>query len=126
MRIVGGRLSGRKFGAPGGRGTRPTSDRVREGLASALESRGALDGARVLDLFAGSGSLGIEALSRGAEHISFVEKASRPLETIKRNGRLVGVEDRIRVIRGTLPTALAAGSKGSKIKGNNFLIEKRS
>ena len=65
MRIVGGRLSGRRFAAPGGRGTRPTPDRVREALASALESRGAFEDACVLDLFAGTGALSFEALSRG-------------------------------------------------------------
>ena len=66
MRVVAGTLRGRPLQAPRGPHTRPTSDRVREALFSMLESAGAVAGARVLDLFAGSGALGIEALSRGA------------------------------------------------------------
>ena len=71
MRVVAGRFGGRTLRAPAGRDTRPTSDRVREALFSML---GPLDGARVLDLFAGSGALGIEALSRGAQRVTFVER----------------------------------------------------
>ena len=71
MRVVAGRFGGRTLRAPPGRDTRPTSDRVREALFSML---GPLDGARVLDLYAGSGALGIEALSRGAERVTFVER----------------------------------------------------
>lgn len=70
MRVIAGALGGRRLKAPPGRSTRPTSDRVREALFSML---GALDGAVVLDLFAGTGALGIEALSRGAERTVFVE-----------------------------------------------------
>ncbi|HHU11285.1 MAG TPA: 16S rRNA (guanine(966)-N(2))-methyltransferase RsmD [Intrasporangiaceae bacterium] len=65
-RVIAGRLRGRRIHAPKGSGTRPTSDRAREALFSALVARGAVDGARVLDLYAGSGALGIEAVSRGA------------------------------------------------------------
>src|SRR5437870_5104997 len=71
MRVIAGRLGGRRLKAPRGRVTRPTSDRVREALFAML---GELDGARVLDLFAGTGALGIEALSRGAEGAVFVER----------------------------------------------------
>jgi len=70
VRVVAGRFGGRRLQAPPGRATRPTSDRVREALFSTL---GPLDGERVLDLFAGSGALGLEALSRGARHATFVE-----------------------------------------------------
>ncbi|MAQ18715.1 MAG: 16S rRNA (guanine(966)-N(2))-methyltransferase RsmD [Sandaracinus sp.] len=83
MRIVGGALKGRRFPAPKGRDTRPTSDRVREALASALEARGAIARARVLDGFAGTGALGFEALSRGAESAVLVDtdpKVRRGLE----------------------------------------------
>ena len=85
MRIVGGRLSGRRFGAPGGRGTRPTSDRAREALGSALESRGAFDDAHVLDLFAGTGALGFEALSRGASDAVMVDCDPRVVRQIKQS-----------------------------------------
>lgn len=82
MRIVAGRYGGRRLTAPKGEGTRPTSDRVREALFSAL---GPLDGARVLDLFAGTGALGLEALSRGAEHVVFVERDRRALTALRAN-----------------------------------------
>ena len=82
MRIVAGTLGGRRLKAPAGRGTRPTSDRVREALFSII---GDLDGARVLDLFAGSGALGIEALSRGASAAVFVDTDPKALTAIKAN-----------------------------------------
>lgn len=86
MRVVGGRWRSRRIEAPPGRTTRPTSDRVREAVFSAVEARiGALDGIRALDLFAGSGALGIEALSRGAEHVTFVESDRRAAACIRRN-----------------------------------------
>lgn len=73
MRVIAGVARGRRLVAPAGTTTRPTSDRVREATFNALGSLGAVEGARVLDLFAGSGALGIEALSRGAEHCTFVD-----------------------------------------------------
>src|SRR3954471_164536 len=82
MRIVAGRWGGRTLAAPPGRGTRPTSDRVREALFSIL---GPLDGERVLDLFAGSGALGLEALSRGAEHATLVERERAALRVLRDN-----------------------------------------
>ena len=82
MRVVAGRLGGRRLQAPPGRGTRPTSERVREALFSML---GDLEGARVLDLFAGSGALGIEALSRGAAQAVFVERAAPALAALRAN-----------------------------------------
>ena len=71
--------------APDGKDTRPTSDRVRESMFNALQSMGVIEGATVLDLFAGSGALGIEALSRGAEHATFVESDRRALAAIGSN-----------------------------------------
>jgi 16S rRNA (guanine966-N2)-methyltransferase len=82
MRIVAGRLGGRRITAPPGTDTRPTSDRVREALFSAL---GPLDGERVLDLFAGSGALAIEALSRGAASAVLVEKDARAVKVVQAN-----------------------------------------
>jgi 16S rRNA (guanine966-N2)-methyltransferase len=82
VRVVAGRLGGRRLRAPRGRDTRPTSDRVREALFSML---GAIDGARVLDLYAGSGALAIEALSRGAATATLVERDARAVGVIRAN-----------------------------------------
>ena len=82
MRVVAGRHKGRRLRAPAGEGTRPTADRVREALFSIL---GSVDGLRVLDLYAGSGALGIEALSRGAGSATFVESARPALAAIRAN-----------------------------------------
>jgi 16S rRNA (guanine966-N2)-methyltransferase len=82
VRVVAGRFGGRRLVAPAGRSTRPTSDRVREALFSIL---GPLDGDAVLDLYAGSGALGIEALSRGAERAVFVEHDGRAAGALKAN-----------------------------------------
>lgn len=82
MRVIAGELGGRRLHAPRGRTTRPTSDRVREALFSML---GELAGARVLDLFAGSGALGIEALSRGAASTVFVERDAAALRALRAN-----------------------------------------
>ena len=72
-RVIAGTAGGRELRTPAGRGTRPTSDRVREALFSSLEARDALSGARVMDLYAGSGALGLEAASRGAVEVTLVE-----------------------------------------------------
>lgn len=93
MRVIGGRLGGRALVAPRGRATRPTPDRVREALFSIL---GPLDDLRVLDLFAGSGALGIEALSRGAARVTLVDSSHAAVETIRRNLRALDVEAEVR------------------------------
>jgi len=93
-RIVAGEWGGRRLQTPKGDGTRPTSDRVREAMYSSLESElGGLDGARVLDLFAGSGALGLEALSRGAAHADLVESDRRAADAIRANIRTLGATD---------------------------------
>ncbi|MET0930098.1 MAG: 16S rRNA (guanine(966)-N(2))-methyltransferase RsmD [Aeromicrobium sp.] len=90
-RIIAGEYGGRRIQTPKGDGTRPTSDRVREALFSSLESElGGFDGVRVLDLFAGSGALGLEALSRGAEWATFVEADARAAAVVKANLRDLG------------------------------------
>ena len=89
MRVVAGTFKGRRLAAPRGTRTRPTADRVREALFSML---GDVEGARVLDLYAGSGALGIEALSRGAESAVFVERDAQAVAAIERNLAAVGVE----------------------------------
>jgi 16S rRNA (guanine(966)-N(2))-methyltransferase RsmD len=96
VRVIAGRLGGRELRAPKGRSTRPTTDRVREALFSVL---GDISGARVLDLFAGSGALGIEALSRGAAHASFVESSESALATLRENLARLGLEGSAVVIR---------------------------
>jgi 16S rRNA (guanine966-N2)-methyltransferase len=90
VRVVAGAFKGRRLQAPKGTDTRPTSDRVREALFSIL---GDVSGARVLDLYAGSGALGIEALSRGAGEVVFVESARRAADAIRANLRAVGDPD---------------------------------
>jgi 16S rRNA (guanine966-N2)-methyltransferase len=94
--VIAGRLGGRELRAPRGRSTRPTSDRVREALFSVL---GDISGTRVLDLFAGSGALGIEALSRGAAHACFVESSEGALVTLRQNLARLGLESSAVVIR---------------------------
>lgn len=101
MRVVAGRFGGRTLRAPAGVATRPTSDRVREALYSSL---GALDGVRVLDLFAGSGALGIEALSRGAAQCTFVDSAAAAVTAIRAN--LAALEIEAEVHRGDAATFL--------------------
>jgi 16S rRNA (guanine966-N2)-methyltransferase len=94
VRVVAGTHRGRRIAAPPGRTTRPTSDRVREALFSILGPV-ALEGARVLDLFAGSGALGIEALSRGASEAVFVDSDARAVSAIHRNLAELGMDGRV-------------------------------
>jgi 16S rRNA (guanine966-N2)-methyltransferase len=90
-RIIGGAAGGRRLRTPAGEATRPTSDRVREAQFSALESLlGPFDGLRVLDLYAGSGALGLEALSRGAALLTAVESDRRTARLIGENARALG------------------------------------
>jgi len=88
MRIVAGQWRGRRIEAPPGRGVRPTLDRVREAWMSIIQL--AIPGSRVIDLFAGSGALGLEALSRGAASVDFVESDVRTLKVLKGNVEILG------------------------------------
>jgi 16S rRNA (guanine966-N2)-methyltransferase len=106
MRVIAGELGGRRIATPRGAATRPTSERVREALFSML---GAMDGLRVLDLFAGSGALGIEALSRGAAHATFVERAAPALAALRANLAALGVLERSSVRAGDALAALRGG-----------------
>jgi 16S rRNA (guanine966-N2)-methyltransferase len=94
VRVVAGTARGRRLVAPVGKDTRPTSDRVRESIFNSLHSLGAIEDATVLDLFAGSGALGIEALSRGATHCTFVESSRVALATIRDNLERAGLASR--------------------------------
>ena len=102
MRIIAGRWRGRPIEAPPGGATRPTADRVRETLFSMLTSRlGSFEGLRVADLFAGSGALGLEALSRGAAGATFVEGDPQAGAAIRRNAEKLGAGESVRVIAGS-------------------------
>ena len=109
MRVVAGRYGGRRLVAPPGDATRPTSDRVRESLFSVLGP--SVGGARVLDLYAGTGALGIEALSRGAGAAVFVDRAPAAIKAIRANLQALGIEAEVRRIqaRAALRAAAVAG-----------------
>jgi len=120
MRVVGGRLGGRTLHAPRGRATRPTPERVREALFSILES---VEGLAVLDLFAGSGALAVEALSRGAARATLVDSAAAAAATIKRNVEELGLaaeaevhrEDALAFLRrAARPAGGAAGTEATQ------------
>jgi 16S rRNA (guanine966-N2)-methyltransferase len=99
VRIIAGEWRGRSIEAPPGRATRPTADRVRETLFSMLASRlGSFEDLTVADLFAGSGALGFEALSRGAASATFVEQDPKAAAAIKRNAERLGAADRVRIL----------------------------
>lgn len=98
MRITGGAFRSRELRAPRGARTRPTADRVREALFSILQSRVELEGARVLDLYAGTGALGFEAMSRGAAHAVLVEKDRAALDALRENRRALGLDDTTQVL----------------------------
>jgi len=91
-RVIAGEAGGRRLAVPDGRDTRPTSDRAREGLFATISSiAGPLAGSRVLDLYAGSGAVGLEALSRGAEHVLLVEHGARAARIIRQNVEAIGL-----------------------------------
>lgn len=111
MRIIAGTWRGRRLVAPKGDTTRPTSDRTRETLFAMLISRmGTLDGLAVADLFAGSGALGLEALSRGAASCLFVEQDARALDALRANIATLGCAARTDVRRQSVMTLGAAGT----------------
>ncbi|WP_316015913.1 16S rRNA (guanine(966)-N(2))-methyltransferase RsmD [Roseobacter sp. HKCCA0434] len=103
MRIVGGEFRGRTLAALGkgdaAAHLRPTTDRVRETLFNILRGHDLPEGARVLDLFAGTGALGLEALSRGADHATFVDDGAKAGQLLRRNVETLGVTDRTRILR---------------------------
>lgn len=109
MRIIAGQWRGRKLAAPKGEATRPTADRARETLFAMLTSRlGDFEGLAVADLFAGSGALGLEALSRGAESCLFVEQDRAALEAIRANIAALGAGARARIEAGSVMALRAA------------------
>jgi 16S rRNA (guanine966-N2)-methyltransferase len=100
VRVVAGSLRGRRIEGPAGKNTRPTTDKARQATFNALGSLGVLEDAVVVDAFAGSGAMGIEALSRGARHCTFIENDRAALEALQANLEHLGLRDRATVIRG--------------------------
>jgi 16S rRNA (guanine966-N2)-methyltransferase len=122
-RVIAGEAGGRRLAVPDGRDTRPTSDRAREGLFATISSMvGPLAGARVLDLYAGSGAVGLEALSRGAEHVLLVEHGTRAARVIRQNIEAIGlpgaevIADRVERVLARGPTP-AGGQDGTAPAG---------
>lgn len=105
MRIIGGQRRGKRLAAPSGRNIRPTADRIRESIFNIIAAR--VGGARVLDLFAGTGAMGLEALSRGAMEAVFVDSGPEAVALVQRNLAACRFADRARVIRQDVPAALA-------------------
>ena len=125
MRVVAGTARGRRLAAPPGAVTRPTPDRVREAVFNSLNSMGVLSGCRVLDLYAGTGAMGIEALSRGAAHAVFVERHPEALAALRANLAATGLDDRAAVVAAdvddclkTPDRLLTAGRSGSPVPGD--------
>ena len=106
MRIITGAARGKRLVTPEGRDVRPTPERVKEGLFSALQFD--IEGRRVLDLFAGSGQLGLEALSRGAESAVFVDASDSSVKIVKQNIELTGFENKAKVFRSDYASFAAA------------------
>ncbi|HEY3160230.1 MAG TPA: 16S rRNA (guanine(966)-N(2))-methyltransferase RsmD [Vicinamibacterales bacterium] len=104
MRVIAGRFKGRRLKAPTWEGLRPTSDKLRETLFNILAPR--MEGARVLDGFAGTGAIGIEALSRGAAHVTFIEKSRRAVALIEENLKACGVEEGYTILCADVVAAL--------------------
>jgi 16S rRNA (guanine966-N2)-methyltransferase len=99
VRIIAGEFRGRRLSVPKGGATRPTAQRVREGIMSALESRDLIRGAVVLDLFAGTGACGLECLSRGASEAHFVDSSSHAIRAISNAARAWGASSRVRALQ---------------------------
>lgn len=115
LRVIAGSLKGRRFDAPkGGDTVRPISDRVKESLFDILAPR--IQDTTILDLYSGTGAIGIEALSRGAKHVLYVEKDPRNVRLIRQNTEELGLSDKISILPGTLPLII------EKIRGNFQLV----
>lgn len=106
VRVIAGSARGRRLQAPPGRTTRPITDRAKEGIFNMVASLGGVDGATVVDLFAGSGSFGIECLSRGADRVVFVERDPAALDALRSNLAALGLEDRATVEASTVAAAV--------------------
>jgi 16S rRNA (guanine966-N2)-methyltransferase len=112
VRIIAGRFKGRRLKAPAWEGLRPTSDKLRETLFNILAPR--VEGARLLDGFAGTGAVGLEALSRGAAHVTFIERDARALRLVEGNLKRCGLDGRYAIIRAGFADAPA------RVRGARF------
>ena len=110
MRVVAGSAGGLRLQGPPSEETRPTTDKVREAIFNSLNSAMAIDEAKVLDLFAGTGACGIEALSRGAVSATFVEQDRKVITVLEANLRSTGLTDKATVVRGSVAAYLDGGS----------------
>lgn len=122
-RIIAGRAGGRTIATPRGSATRPTTDRVREAVFSRLEALVDLDGARVLDLYAGSGALGLEAVSRGAGHLLAVEKHRATAALVERNARTLGLADLVEVRTASVSAVLRDGPSRDEDRYHVVLLD---
>jgi 16S rRNA (guanine966-N2)-methyltransferase len=121
-RVIAGEAGGRRLTVPDGRNTRPTSDRAREGLfATIVSMTGSLTGTRVLDLYAGSGAVGLEALSRGAEHVLLVESGARAARVIRENIEGIGLPG-AEVVTDRVERVLARGPASSVNSGRYDIV----
>jgi 16S rRNA (guanine(966)-N(2))-methyltransferase RsmD len=98
MRIITGKLKGRHFNIPKGLDVRPTTDRTKESIFNLIEARVFMEGTQILDLFAGSGNLGFEALSRGARHVTAVELDAQNVKQIEKTAADFGIDDQMRIV----------------------------
>ena len=115
MRVIGGRSRGRRLAAKLPKSVRPTSDRVRESIFDILGSQGGVEGLRVIDLFCGSGALGVEALSRGATSATFVDLDPDALDAVRENLTAVGLADAdATLVRAALPGWLRTGNRDQR------------
>ena len=115
MRVVAGTARGTRLSAPKGVDIRPTSDRAKEAIFNSLHSRSGVEEAEVLDLFAGTGALGIEALSRGAKKATFVDKSSESLELVRENLKKSGFEKKAEIVKEDSVNWLQKSSKPSDL-----------
>jgi 16S rRNA (guanine966-N2)-methyltransferase len=114
MRVIGGRSRGRRLAAKLPRTVRPTSDRVRESIFDILGSQGGVEGLRTVDLFCGSGALGLEALSRGAAAATFVDQDPVALDAVRTNLAAVGLDgETVALVRAALPGWLTTAAAGT-------------
>jgi 16S rRNA (guanine(966)-N(2))-methyltransferase RsmD len=118
MRVIGGRSRGRRLAAKLPKSVRPTSDRVRESIFDILGSQGGVEGLRIVDLFCGSGALGLEALSRGAAAATFVDLDPGALAAVQQNLTAVGLDDAdVSLVRAALPGWLRTNTATTIVRG---------
>jgi 16S rRNA (guanine966-N2)-methyltransferase len=117
MRVIAGTYRSRPLIAPRGMATRPTSDRLRETLFNILAPQ--IEGARFADLYAGTGAVGIEALSRGAAHVSFIESAASAITALRANLTALGIRDRFQLDQRSVPVALRTLAARNAADSNN-------